>query len=71
MVPWVLEIAMIIQMLPVELGTQTLILRTLISSDLLLTDADFLNGPRRIVSLGVEQMVGIWAGALCFYLYMR
>lgn len=71
MVPWVLEIAMIIQMLPVELGTQPLILRTLISSDLLLTDTDFLNGPRRIVSLGAEQMVGVWAGGLCFYLYMR
>lgn len=71
MVPWVLEIAMIIQMLPVELGTQPLILRTLISSDLLLTDVDFLNGPRRIVSLAAEQMVGVWAGGLYFYLYMR
>lgn len=61
----------IVQMLPVELGTQPLILRTVISSDLLLTDADFLNGLWRIVSLGAEQMVGVWAGSLCFHLYMR
>lgn len=60
----------IIQMLPVELGTQPLILKTLISSDLLLTDADFLKGPRRIVSLGAEQMVGVWGGALFVFTFI-
>ena len=50
---------------------RVLILRTVISPELLLTDADFLKGLRRIVSLGAEQMVGVWASSLCFYLYMR